>query len=352
MSPTRSPTGIGHGHNMRSSLRTSIDSGTPSLRNRSSPKSKSSRIPGFGKAKQKIKPMSPPPPYRSRFANDSDDELDDREISTAPNFPSRFADSDDELDSPLASSPSIPTGLTALRGRPRISESDEDSTELEGENEISDAEPSRRARKRMVTPAVPSTKDIEAATNGKPTEASALATGTMRKDAVATNGLASTKYTTSTAATPERPKRKRRFSLPGFGRHKEKQRDSSVPPLPSFAHDDSRPGTSDSTTKPRVPKLHRRSTPSTLPQVAEGMKDGEASWPLPLSPQISANDDQERPTTSDGGLPDAAGKEIAVERPAIGKVGSAADQTPGAAYGRSGKKKRFPMLRRAFGLKD
>jgi len=82
-------------------------------------------------------------------------------------------------------------------------------------------------------------------------------------------------------------------------------------------------------------KLHRRQLPPRM------MSD---SWPLP--PQLPASVDR-RPNTSDG---IGAGK----QPPAAGGVGNSGTGVDGqaAAYSRTGKKKRFPMLRKAFGLKD
>jgi serine/arginine repetitive matrix protein 2 len=72
------------------------------------------------------------------------------------------------------------------------------------------------------------------------------------------------------------------------------------------------------------------------------------SWPL--SPKMPAIDEG-RPNTSDGvDLPFADSRPgVGGRQPTTDTIGSAGG-TP--VYGRSGKKKRFPMLRKAFGLDD
>jgi serine/arginine repetitive matrix protein 2 len=318
-----SPTGSNANYHMRSSLRGSIDSSAPTLR---SPEKKSRfKSPTrFGRSKKSAQAAAQavpsPPKYKSRFANDSDDDDDDDVPRTA--FVSRFVDSDDDLDSPT--SPHIPSGLAPVRGIPRKAGDDRDSTDLEDES----------GDERLPIPAVPSAKDIERAhmtsqTNGL-TQGAALANGSLRESA---DGLAASKY------APRPDIKKRRLSFLGLG----KTRASSVPVTSS------RPGTSDSTTRP--PKLQRRVTPSRLPQVAE------TSWPLP--PAVRGEADDDRPNNSES-MPQP--KSVA-PRPDVGKRRSTADELGGYSRtvsfsadpiysSKTGKKKKFPMLRKMFGLND
>jgi serine/arginine repetitive matrix protein 2 len=320
-----SPTGSTANHHMRGSLRGSMDSNTPTLRSQESKPQKKSRFKSptrFGKtksSKQKALDPSPTSKFKSRFADDSDDDDEPR-----PAFVSRFQDSDDELDSPVE----LPKGLTPVRGIPRSTGvEDRDSTDLE---DSSDELPA--------IPAVPSGKDIDQAHRTKPvtngnTQGAALANGSLRDSP---EGLAASKH------APRPDIQKRRLSFLGLG----KQRSSSVPITSS------RPGTSDSV---RKPKLQRKNTPTMLSQVPEG------SWPLP-SPSTSGRDAKnERPNTSDGTLPGPS----SAARPDVGKRRSTADEPssfsrkvsfPSAGepiYSqKTGRKKKFPRLRRMFGLND
>jgi serine/arginine repetitive matrix protein 2 len=83
-------------------------------------------------------------------------------------------------------------------------------------------------------------------------------------------------------------------------------------------------------------RLQRRATPQRF---------ASDSWPLP--PKIGALDEVDRPSTAD---PTTNG------RPGIGNRVPTSEtlKTDGGTpiTGRSGKKKRFPLLRKAFGLKD
>ena len=70
------------------------------------------------------------------------------------------------------------------------------------------------------------------------------------------------------------------------------------------------------------------------------------SWPLP-DKEMGANEDSTRPSTSSGVPAKTNGTAI---RPVLGQRGGTGDSQ--ASFGRNGKKKRFPKLRKAFGLKD
>ncbi|KAL8865677.1 MAG: hypothetical protein Q9198_009210, partial [Flavoplaca austrocitrina] len=105
---------------------------------------------------------------------------------------------------------------------------------------------------------------------------------------------------------------------------------------------------------PKSPKLQRRNTPKRF---------ASDSWPLPENSTIPpaaamANNEKLRPSTSDGA---SVGKPLAMGtmRPETGNRRFTAEGQPvgtngtvGAVGGKEAKKKRFPMLRKALGLKD
>jgi len=188
-------------------------------------------------------------------------------------------------------------------------------------------------------PPVSSSTDAEAAhrlglvTNGNVQDI-ALASGPLPNSG---GGLAASKH-----APQHSDIKKRRLTFLGIG----KKRASSVPAKVS------RSDTVGSS--PRSPKLQRKTGPNTLSQVPED------SWPLPLPPKIGAiADGDDRPNTSDGMSPQKNG----IVRPEIGKRRSTVDEV-GPAQRRvnfstepiysqkTGRKKKFPTLRRMFGLND
>lgn len=105
--------------------------------------------------------------------------------------------------------------------------------------------------------------------------------------------------------------------------------------------------TSTAQNSPKSPKLQRRNTPKKFTSV------NDISWPLAQSPASTVSTPTSRPRTSDGAVPSIAGV-----RPDIGtrrftvQSEDANDPAVAAAVavGRNSKKKRFPMLRKAFGL--
>lgn len=309
------------GPGMRTSMRSSMDSGK---QNRTKSPVRSL---GFGRGSKPTPAASKPKSrFSSRFGDSSDEEDDGPRMAR-----SRFADSSDEDE---------PTGLTPVRGIPRrIDEGD--STELED----SDAENS---------PPTPRTKPARTAPPSK-LEGTAVATGSLRSGVPTELG---TGLQAKRAA--ENEKKKRSF----FGALGSKRRDDSkvrtsdvesaaraISPLSPVASPkaDRVLGEAVSPTaqranvspkspaSPRSPKLQRRNTPMRLPM---------DSWPLPQSP-VSVADG--RPNTSDGGT--AGGKQR--ERPELGNRRSTGQVINGVVVSaKTGKKKRFPMLRKAFGLHD
>ncbi len=317
------------GPSMRTSMRSSMDSGK---QNRTKSPIRSL---GFGRNPKPAPAASKPKSrFSSRFGDSSDEEDGPRTVC------SRFADSSDEDE---------PTGLTPVRGIPRrIDEGD--STDLDD----SSAENS---------PKTPKTKSTRAAPPSQ-LEGAALATGSLRGGVPAELG---TGLQAKRAAENETKKRSFFGALGSKRRDDSKVRKSDIEsaarrdtplersgaergmsPLSPVASPKAErvlgeavsPTTQQATASPRSPaspkspKLQRRNTPMRLPM---------DSWPLPQGP-VSVGDG--RPNTSDGGVSTR-------ERPELGNRRSTGQVVNGVVVSaKTGKKKRFPMLRKAFGLHD
>lgn len=337
-----SPTGTG-GIMGRSRRNPSIDSASPTLRSPGPPQKLSSKIPGFGKS-SKAKPVSPTkaiPRFKSKFRDSSDEEDDDR----PRRFQSRFADSDEE-DEDFQ----LPAGLTPVRGIPRKpGEEDRESTDLSDEE--SDTEPIAAAT---------SSKDIEK--GGLPAPANSTAQGAI----LAGGSLRDSKYAVD---QPNGALIKREQSKRGFFGLGKKKTHTPLPDIiggsetiPTPASQQARPltpigedkaleaGTQVSPATPegaRSPKLQRRNTPQWGSPASD-------SWPLSQPPRIG---EEVRPQSSEGviawpktsrlGLSKRSSS--AVVEPRLGVDPKTGKEV---VIGRTGKKKRFPMLRKAFGLND
>ncbi len=340
-------TGPGAG-GMRMSMRGSVDSGVGSRA-----KSPSSAF-GFGRSKPKPEAAKK---VGSRFSSRFGDSSDEDEAPSRRQ--SRFVDSSEEEDEK--------TGLTPVRGIPRrIDEGD--STDLEDSS--NSPSPKVRADEK---PPVSSTKALEG---------SALAAGSLRAGTVEQGSGLQAKDNAESNAEKQKGKKKRSF----FGSRRKQQpqpppdinllvsnADSKVfrpleanpairtgtPSTPQSPKAAESLGNSSrasalasasasaaspiSQASPKPPKLQRRNTPKRF---------ASDSWPLPEMPATAA--ERTRPNTSDGA---AVGKPLAVGsmRPQAGARRSTAEGEPvnGAAGNpskESGKKKRFPMLRKALGL--
>ena len=363
--------------------------------------------------------------FKSRFGADSDDE-DDARPQQRSFFKSRFADSDDE-DEP-SSSRVIPADLTPVRGIPRkAGQDDGDSTDLE-EEEDDDPRKASRRRDKAPLPMVPDPADVEKAMaaarrnlgigskdsaepvlqHGSETkEGEALLKGSLRKSQpqpIAEETVeAQSKPDDVAFALPERKKRgfmgsilrRNRNSLSSVQQISQQQQ--QVPASPSVAV--AGPASPSSPVSPSVGKLIRRQ--SDQPRLKRGGSDFSAAmvplpasaagspqvnrqtsdnWPLPppVPEDVVHDEEQKRPTTSDGISPNAA-KMARTMRPDLGQR-SVSGQELGSGSGRkvsiltgeegsepgerekdrdrvvysarTGKKKKFGMLRRAFGLND
>ncbi len=320
------------GSGMRTSMRDSTDLGKPARTTlRGTTDSKRPKSPsrfGFAKAsKPKAADSKPGSRFSSRFGDSSDED------DGLPNLSSRFADSSDDE----------PADFTPVRGIPRrIDEGD--STELED----SSAE-------NVAAPTTPKVNGAKAPTTTKP-EGLALATGSLR----AASGEAPTSVMGSglqAKKAAEKDNKKRSF----FGSLSSKRREPEAHAISSKGGRVLGPSSpkadpislqppavtspmSTAQSSPKSPKLQRRNTPKRLSSA------NDTSWPLAQSPGGTSTTVDNRPRTSDGqSKPINAG----AGRPDLGTRRSTV-QGEGAALpvGATGKKKRFPMLRKAFGLHD
>ncbi|MCJ1416491.1 hypothetical protein MMC32_002829 [Xylographa parallela] len=297
------------GMSMRSSMRGPTEPAKP--RDSKSP----SRSFGFGKSsKSKPSTVKSGSRFSSRFGDSSDEE------DGPTSYRSRFVDSSEE-DEPAK----LPSGMAPVRGIPkRIDEGD--STDLE------DSADERIPQGGNRVTSSPSMKTLEGA---------ALASGSLRPNGAGRDLSKSAAMGTGFQATKgtEKDKKKRSF-FGSLGRRKD---DSKVvkADVESAARRDTPLERSKAermlapevpVQSPKSPKLQRRNTPKRY---------ASDSWPLSESPVTPALNN--RPQTSDG-----------FARPNLGTRQSTAQSTAtnGVVLGKNGKKKRFPMLRKAFGLHD
>ncbi|EXJ91046.1 hypothetical protein A1O1_04153 [Capronia coronata CBS 617.96] len=294
---------------MRTSMRGSMDSGVPSLRPSIETKRPSSLF-GRGQKSPQLVPLAgPTQKHRSRTA-DSDDEDD---VPRMSKFRSRFGDdSDDEPDT---------TRFTPVRGIPRRG-NDSDSTDLEDSSE--DEKRPAQAPLRLQIPSngapVPGEEPLSPNTEKK-RGLFGMFRGKKHKDD------ASSIVADSPPRAPKMDASKP--SQLGFASAAERDRIIEQTRAKLEAAKDQ-----DLTQSPQTHgKLQRRH------QAHRMMSD---SWPLP--PNLPADSGKIRPSTSDG-APFRNGS-------ARLNQGSMRAKEPLPPIGRSGKKKKFPMLRKAFGLKD
>ena len=349
---------------MRTSMRESKDFNKPAARTslRDSIDSKRAKSPSrfFGKSKSKVVETTPMPRFSSRL-NDSSDEDDVRPIPS-----SRLADSSDDE----------PSELTPVRGIPRRID----------EGESTDLEDSSAEERRTGVPAPSKAKANNAKAPAAP-QGSALASGSLRsasgENATANmgSGLAAKKAaekdkkkrsffgSLSSKRKTDDPTRVRKSSLESAARRdtplerSRAERTGTSPTkldervlAPSSAAADPvaqspRPAigsrTSTAQSSPKAPKLQRRTTPKGA------ITKADVSWPLPPQVPDGGTDStpNSRPRTSDG--------QATSGRPEIGRrfqsdIGTSA-LGPAPLVGGGGKKekkKRFGMLRKAFGLHD
>ncbi|KAF2163357.1 hypothetical protein M409DRAFT_57637 [Zasmidium cellare ATCC 36951] len=373
------------GEEVRQSIRgSSVDAG-PRMTMRNGPPQRAAARPAAGQ-------QSTGSRFKSRFV-DSDDEGED-ERPRRNFFKSRFTDSDDEDDDVF-----IPADLTPVRGIPRKQgQTDGDSTDLEDEDDDEDEDPRKatRRRQKMSTPLVPDSGDIDKAMEAarkklgipepsakETSQGEALRNGSLRQDTAPQYPVTGPSYEEA-EATPE--KKKRSFmgsilrrnrnstaSVPQIGTTASEMNLSSSPALNGPYDADAPQGPSG---RPQSPiaspngKLLRRTSGQQVPQ-APRMRRGDSTysnatappavgeafsasdrdnWPLPpavpkIPDHLAGNN---RPTTSDGAGNSVVRFDIGTDDGMDGE-----GQQRGAIYSRrTGKKKKFGLLRRAFGLND
>lgn len=348
---------------MRSSMRDSIDSKKPSrvsttkmIDSGGTNRTKSPSRFSFGRT-QKATPTEPRQSLRfsSRFDDSSDDEGTFHAKSS-----SRFADS---------SSDDEPSILTPVRGIPRrIDEGD--STDLED----SSGEDREISTKKTAN-------GIKSPTKASP-EGPAVATGSLRTASDSPKALGTMGIGFQAQKNAEKEKKKRSFfgtisrkrdgstkardsgSSPQtektvdrlereLGQTPKSQRaaEQEVGPIPSKAGQ-MFPGSipdkfniNDATiarNSPKSPKLQRKVAPRRIPST------NNVSWPLPQHSNSTTSIEVHRPRTSDG----------AAQRQSSGQQRSTAPDASDWLTPRPtasllvAKKKRFPLLRKAFGLPD
>ncbi|KAI9726910.1 MAG: hypothetical protein M1828_000258 [Chrysothrix sp. TS-e1954] len=336
---------------MRTSVRGSTDTARSTMRSPEPSKSnKSSSILGFGKSKQKAPKKGGAKPtsrFGSRFSDSSDEE---GEVQT---FRSRFDDSDDSDDD----APAAPK-LTPVRGIPKkAGQQSGDSTELSDE----EPEPEPVSKPRPSTPpaqiALEQHVDEPAVTNGAAV-GNALNAGTLRKD-------------TNKEETADKPSR---FSMFGHAKKRSEQVAPEQVPSPektSMSPSDSpsmpktmRPSRKDYQSPSRATKMFRRLSSSR--NSSPNREAGKEDFPFPPPPIPDEYKDPAttnaagRPNTSDG----VAKPNFATARPGLGEKRDSTMTAPESmtsagrpkrepvVSGRTGKKKKFQGLRRAFGLND
>ncbi|KAI9676472.1 MAG: hypothetical protein M1817_000629 [Caeruleum heppii] len=325
---------------MRTSMRGSVDSGTASLRSNPAESTKSpSRFPGFGKKKKKAAAAKPAGRFGSRFADSSDED------DSGPRFRSRISDSDSSDDDMYMAHGSA--DLTPVRGIPRrIGEEEGDSTDLP---DSSDGEKAKKPK---------GTSKAERMLGVQPKETNnhqgtALATGSLRPRG---SGMDLGKNGPS-----DKDKKKRSF-FGALGRRKDTSKVQKAEGDSGARRDtplertrmEMRGVQSGSPTSPASP-ASAVGRPRLVKKNTSQRSINSAQWPLP--PVLGQD---QRPSTADG----VFGAATSVGRPELGNRRTTtptpyemvARQTPGVATAGvmepAAKKKKFPRLRRVFGLTD
>ncbi|TKX23585.1 hypothetical protein C1H76_4097 [Elsinoe australis] len=385
--------------------------GNSSIAKERAPKTSSKfSMSGFSRAK------SPPPTaapaskkaFKSRFADsDSEGEAPAARPARAAKggFKSRFVDSDDEDTQPRH----MPADLTPVRGIPRPkNDTGNDSTDLD---DSSDDEFSRRRRAKrdsartVAKPIVPSQADVERAMAAARQNVASM-TGNqslLEPEQTPTKGKVQKRVTLQTEARPQSPPASpskadgapvRRKGLLGsiFGRRNSSSSVTSPvakQPMAAAPGTEMSPPASPSSPRGKLqrrqaPKLQRSSSaqsnmsvtstttanaPNTpaMPALEEGKEEDEedvANWPLaPLAPppkMPAAIAEGSRPASSDG-VTESGRSKMAEGRPALGTRSRSGNELgkkegpgegPGVYSDKTGKKKRFGRLRKAFGLND
>ena len=311
---------------MRTTLRGSVDN-TPTLRGDQNDGKRSSSL--FGRKKEVKAPTQPM--SVTRFNNSRIAESDDEGVAAPKkSFKSRFGDSSDEEDE-----------FPPVRGIPRRHK-DDDSTDLDdssdeerkqakkvtqGKNLSIAVPPSPQVSERPTSPASPEEKKKRGFFGRLRKGKEEPASPTSKAVQPAVNGSAQTTTVVPQHTAP---------AASGLG--SEAQKDALMEQARKKLEASGEISKTSRQSSPAPGKLQRRATPSRVTS---------DSWPLP--PKIP--DDTEtvdRPYTSDGlnPRPPLGDRQGSSTTAATSPVGS------GEVYEKAAKKKRFPLLRKAFGLKD
>ena len=302
-----SPMGQG---TLRTSMRGSGDAGGPSLRKQDQQRP-SSTVSGFGKARSKGKTVPSKrvaPMLKSRFADSDEDRSGPR------TFRSRFEDSSDDEHGVIKYRPA--RGILGKLDQ-------EDSTDLEDSSDDGEKQTAKSRRQRPKSPEA--------------------VKGVRTKVAIEPN-------VSSPAARPMSPTDGKKKGIFGRFRSKKVKESTQDPQLGNAEREEHDEETRPELEGARSPemtaspdsrgKLQRKHIPRRM---------ASDTWPLPTK---SAPNDDDRPKTSEG----TGSMEGAKGRPDLGtrQDTSGTVRTEGGTpvVGRTGKKKRFPKLRRAFGLHD
>lgn len=362
---------------MRTTLRGSRDTGSSLRKQTVSPGWAS----GFAKA-QKPKSKASHDRFRSRFADSSDEE----DAKQRMPLQSRFDDSDDE--------DSTRPRLAPVRSIPRQSDIPEgDSTDLPDTEDEDKVPPMRN-----MTPRNAKAHSLPPLPNGstaKHTQGAILASGSLRSNA-SSRGTSRQNVGQPNQANGILPtKHHRHHSLSAtLGFHKSAKHataDSGVttPPIQSPALPGSpattRSSVSTSRLRLRKPGFFHRKNKSTAAAVPPVPPIPSAAWPLPENYSFASSKAQrqnqrqqaasftttvsgaggmpERPQTSDGATGITSPASVAARMPMTGAARppmarrTSTAMTATSAHGtvvsmRTGKNKKFPKLRKAFGLVD
>jgi len=319
--------------------------------------------------------------FRSRF-NDSDDEGEAAAPSRGRTFASRFADSDDEADSPTVPQRVMQNDYTPVRGIPRrAGQDDDDSTDLDDSDDETAARRRPASKRVSKAPVVPSQSDIDkvmeqarrnvAAQTGNSNIGLPEQTTPKKKVTLRTEPEPELPVTNG-QLSPDSNLNKRRGLLGSIFGRKRTMSSSTIPRLQSTEPSQQQMSLPASPATPTRGKLQRRNTGQLsrqassvsvfqvngMPGQAQAVSTPGAvsqtsqNWPLP--PPIPESEPAEvRPNTSDGvSMPRTLrDRPDTMKRSQSGvDIGS---KTNDAIYSdRTGKKKRFGKLRKAFGLND
>lgn len=344
--PQRRPfSPVGESKAFRQSMRGSFDDTGPTLRAQPQQKRSSSL---FGRRKAK----SPPPPplptksspfaaIKSRIKDDSDDEDGPRQKT----FTSRFQDSSDEDE---------PVTVPRVSKAPRRGVND-DSTDLEDSSDDGNKTAKAKPQAPKINTAIAQTPQAGAPlspTSAKKKGLFSRLRGKKDPDAQGPSSPGGQPYTANSKVAKEEEQEDDDMGNMGFASTAERDemiRQTMAKLEAAKTNDSEAAKTNDSeTAKTNESEAASSSTAGKLQRRGMGQRIMSDSWPLPDKPEADLDT---RPNTSSGVPGQTNGSAV---RPGLGSRIPTAETTNsnGVAFGRSGKKKRFPMLRKALGLRD